>query len=69
MHIGLGTEFSLKIARFNESKDIEILNNILNGIKNALKLFKQLDLEKDNLRRIYVKTEKSESLPIYTHLT
>lgn len=68
MHLGDGPEFTFKIGRV-KMNDIEILKNSLVGVKKFLSLLKQFSLSTENIRRIYIKLDKSESLPIFTHLT
>ncbi len=69
INFGKGAEFSLKVGRVLEIDDVANLKNVLFGIRNFLNLIKEMGLVNANVRRIYLKTEKSESLPIYTFLT
>lgn len=69
LHIGNGAEFSMKIARMENSKDLDNLKNVLFGIKNVFGLFKEYGVSKNNFRRIFLKGESTESLPIYSYLS
>ena len=69
LHIGNGAELTVKIGRLNTNENLDIVKNILRVVKELLILFKELGLSKTNIRRIYLKTEKSESLPVFTQLS
>lgn len=69
LHIGHGAELTMKVGRINHISHLDNVKNIIKGVKGIVILFKELGLKKSNIRRIYLKTEKSESLPIYTQLS
>ncbi len=69
LHIGNGAELTLKIGRVHTNDNLDVVKNVLRAMKELLILFKELGLSKNNIRRIYLKTEKSESLPVFTHLS
>lgn len=69
MHLGQGTEFSVKIGRAEKMSDIDVLKNAVAAFKEIVRVFKQLDLSVSNIRRIVVRGEQSESLPVYSYLT
>ena len=69
LHIGNGAELTVKIGRLNTNENLDIVKNVLRVVKELLILFKELGLSKTNIRRIYLKTEKSESLPVFTQLS
>lgn len=50
-------------------QDMENVKNVLRAMKSLLLLFKEIGISKQNIRRIYLKTETSESLPVFTQLT
>ena len=68
VHLGDGPEFTFKIGRV-KMNDIEILKNSLTGVKKFIHLLKEFDLTTENIRRIHLKLDKSESLPVFTNLT
>lgn len=69
LHLGQGTEFSVKIGRAEKMSDIDVLKNALCAFKEIVRVFKELDLSLKNIRRVVIKAEQSESLPVYTFLT
>ena len=69
LHLGQGSEFSIKIGRAEKMSDIDILKNALSAFKEVVRVFKQLDLSLKNIRRVVIRAEQSESLPVYTYLT
>ncbi len=68
IHLGHGAEFSLKVGRMKDMTHIENLKNVLISIKDMILLLHEFGLKKMHIRRIYVKLESSESLPIYSFL-
>ena len=66
--MGDGPEFTFKIGRV-KMNDIEILKNSLTGVKKFIHFLKEFDLTTENIRRIHLKLDKSESLPVFTNLT
>lgn len=69
LHLGNGAEFSIKVGRMDNSNDLDNLKNVLFAIKNVFLLFKEYGVKKNNFRRIFLKGESTESLPIYSYLS
>lgn len=69
LHLGQGTEFSVKIGRAEKMSDMDVLKNALTAFKEIVRVFKQLDLGLENIRRVVIRAEQSESLPVYSYLT
>ena len=66
IHLGNGAEISFKVGRVKNTTAVECVKNVVKAVRELLILFRELDLTKKNIRRIYLKTEKSESLPVFT---
>ena len=69
MHLGEGTELSVKVGRVEDMKDLDILRNCLSCFKQLVTTLKQYGLTLKNIRRVFVKGEKTQSLPVYSYLT
>ena len=69
LHLGQGTEFSVKIGRSEKMADIDVLKNALSAFKEIVRVFKGLGLSLKNIRRVVIRAEQSESLPVYSYLT
>lgn len=69
LHLGQGTEFSVKIGRAEKMTDIEVLKNALCAFKSIVRAFKDLGLGLKNIRRVVIRAEQSESLPVYSFLS
>lgn len=66
---GNGPEYTVKIGRLNEMSDKLILENCRSALKNVLSVLVERELKLSNLRRFALKGEKSESFPLFSHLT
>ena len=66
---GNGPEYSLKVARLDKFSDADFVRNVRSGVKGLAKLLISRGVKLSNVRRIVLKGEKTESFPIYTHLT
>ena len=66
---GNGPEYSLKVARVGKFTDVELTKNVRSGVKGLLKVLTERGIKLSNVRRIIIKGEKTESFPIYSHLT
>lgn len=69
LHLGQGTEFSVKIGRAHNMSDIDVLKNALCAFKEIVRALKPLGLSLKNVRRVVIRAEQSESLPVYSYLT
>ena len=69
MHLGEGTELSIKVGRVEDMKELDILKNCLSCFKQLVTTLKQYGLTLKNIRRVFIKGEKTQSLPVYSYLT
>lgn len=65
---GNGPEYSIKFARMKNFTVAQILSNAKIAFKGLFNILAERGITLKDVRRIIIKTEKSESLPIYSYL-
>lgn len=66
---GNGPEYSIKVARVDKISDANLAKNVNAGVKGLIKVLIDRGIKLSNIRRIILRGEKTESFPIYSHLT
>lgn len=66
---GNGPEYSLKVARLIKGKQNEIVSNIEQSLEKLIDELKVRGIGEEGIRRISIKGENTESLPVYNYLT
>ena len=66
---GNGPEYSLKVGRLIKGQESKATENVISSIKSLLKILETRGLDISGVRRLALKSESTESLPIYSYLS
>jgi ribosome biogenesis protein UTP30 len=66
---GNGPEYSIKVARVDKLTDAQLASNVRAGVKGLVKILVERGIKPENVRRVILRGEQTESFPIYSHLT